>query len=785
MNAIPTNLFPPVKGTPPTVEWSRCDGLQIDHGYQRMIEGRQSQRLIKSIAENWDWRLLSPLTVSHRDGRYGEPGFFVIDGQHRLEAARLRGDIASLPCIISKFESYEAEALAFVNINSARRQVTALDRYHARVAAKEELALKIKDVVEMVGLTVTRHNDAEFWAPDEISFPDLVGRYLEREGEQKGETETALGLLVAWCGKPLLQGRELFEGLIHIARSEWPGGHDGFYQDFVDHLASKRQSLWVATRNRIMAEDENLKPGRAMALAFLKDFPGEKPRLGRTRGEGQKRHEVPKPGKGIELAGDHRAVSSGETLFPNTLRDPASEACVLKSGHNNAKIGREVEIGAWKGMPIVTLTLEERKTCPPECKVIKECFAPDTLILKSNLTWSRIDELSEGDRIIGFEEFPERKGKDRTFQHSEVQNLKEVKRDRIILETSEGPITVTKDHQFLVRRKLSTKEGRKGFSWVESGDLRQGDLIQFLCSPWRQDLSYEAGRIRGFVEGEGSVGTTPNNGKKQTRLSWSQVPGQLFDEINEIAQNLGYNLYIRNVISGINSVDTRHADIAGGWREVLRFLGTVRPTRLLQNAEDIYVGHSVKGKWAEFQGFKNAEHGSVYQIKTSTNTLVANGFLSHNCYGNNMQWAQRFKHGPALERKIHEELQDLQAANPSGFVVRLHVLGDFYSLEYVELWERMLGEFPGLRIYGYTAHDPSGEIGAKLLTMACSMWERFAMRFSGSGMSELAASVIKKPEDCPDDSFVCLVEVGKATCCASCAACWESEKNVAFIRRAP
>lgn len=527
MNAIPTNLFPPVKGAPPTVEWSQCDKLQIDHGYQRMIEGKQSQRLIKSIAENWDWRLLSPLTVSHRDGSYGEPGFFVIDGQHRLEAARLRGDISKLPCIISKFESYEAEALAFVNINSARRQVTALDRYHARVAAKEELALKIKDVVEIVGLTVTRHNDAEFWAPDEISFPDLVGRYLEREGEQKGETETALGLLVAWCGKPLLQGRELFEGLIHIARAEWPGGHDGFYQDFVDHLASKRQSLWVATRNRIMTEDENLKPGRAMALAFLKDFSGEKPRLSRTRGEGQKRHEVPKPGKGIELASDHRAVSSGETLFPTTLKDPASETCVLKSGHNNAKIGREVEIGAWKGMPIVTLTLEERKTCPPECKV-----------------------------------------------------------------------------------------------------------------------------------------------------------------------------------------------------------------------------------------------ASI-------------------CYGNNMQWAQRFKHGPALERKIHEELQDLQAANPSGFVVRLHVLGDFYSLEYVDFWERMLGKFPGLHIYGYTAHDPSGEIGAKLLTMACSMWERFAMRFSGSGMSELSASVIRKPEDCPPDSFVCLVEAGKASSCASCAACWESEKNVAFIRRAP
>ena len=525
MNAITTNIFPPVKGSIPRVDWMKCEDLSIDPGYQRMIEGRHSQRLIRSIAEGFDWRLLSPLTVSLRDGTYGGTGFFVIDGQHRLEAARLRGDVPSLPCIISRFESYEAEALAFVNINSARRQVTALDRYHARVAARDETALRIKEVVEAVSMTVTRHNDAEFWGPDEIAFPDLVGRYLDREGEIKGETETALGLLVAWCDKPLLQGKELFEGLMHIARAEWPGGHDGFYQDFVDHIGSKRQSFWVATRNRIMAENEDLKPGRAMAMAFLADFPGEKPRLERRRAEIQTRHSPPDPGGGKTLEADHRAMTNDETLFPMTVKDPATETRVLKSGHNNAKIGSEITVGAWKGMPIHTLTLEERKTCPAECR--------------------------------------------------------------------------TRD----------------------------------ICS------------------------------------------------------------------------------------------------------------------------------------------------------GNNMQWAQRFRHGPELERRIHEELQDLQAAHPLGFVVRLHVLGDFHSLEYVAFWERMLAEFPALRIYGYTAHDPSGPIGEKLLTMAVSGWERFAMRFSGSGMSELAALVIDRKEDCPDNAFVCHLEAGRASCCATCGACWESEKNVAFIRR--
>ena len=127
----------------------------VDHTYQRMIEGPSSQKLIRDIAERWDWRLCAPLTISIRED-CEDPGYYVIDGQHRLRAAELRGDIPELPCIISKFETFEAEAMAFVSINSARRQVSAIDKFHARVAAKEPLALKIKLVVEDAGLSVTR-----------------------------------------------------------------------------------------------------------------------------------------------------------------------------------------------------------------------------------------------------------------------------------------------------------------------------------------------------------------------------------------------------------------------------------------------------------------------------------------------------------------------------------------------------------------------------------------------------------------------------------------------------
>lgn len=71
------------------------------------------------------------------------------------------------------------------------------------------------------------------------------------------------------------------------------------------------------------------------------------------------------------------------------------------------------------------------------------------------------------------------------------------------------------------------------------------------------------------------------------------------------------------------------------------------------------------------------------------------------CYGNNMHLAKRIS-TDGLMAKIES---DLEALNPKkSYVVRLHVLGDFYSVEYVEFWNRMLEKFSNVRVYGYTAH---------------------------------------------------------------------------------
>src|SRR4051812_47158482 len=86
------------------------------------------------------------------------------------------------------------------------------------------------------------------------------------------------------------------------------------------------------------------------------------------------------------------------------------------------------------------------------------------------------------------------------------------------------------------------------------------------------------------------------------------------------------------------------------------------------------------------------------------------------CYGNAMQAAERIVAGAELEKALWDELGALQRKHRRGFMVRLHVLGDFYSTAYVQLWANALKAFPALHVFGFTARDPvSDEIGAMLL----------------------------------------------------------------------
>ena len=174
------------------------------------------------------------------------------------------------------------------------------------------------------------------------------------------------------------------------------------------------------------------------------------------------------------------------------------------------------------------------------------------------------------------------------------------------------------------------------------------------------------------------------------------------------------------------------------------------------------------------------------------------------CYGNNMMNATRYAGDDALLQQIESDLTHYQAKYPKGFLVRLHVLGDFFSVAYVAQWAKWLSMFPALHVYGYTANQPDAidskerAIGESLLSLRLACGIRFAVRFSGSYSDEFAAlsqdderSVALLAEK---KAFLCPTQISKETgklakkdeptlaaSCGDCGLCWQASKPVVFL----
>ena len=228
--------FNPIKGAPPSIEWQSVDALLVDESYQRTADGPQSVKLIQGIAEDWDWRLCAPLTVAKRS----DDRLFVIDGQHRLEAAKLRGDIAHLPVIISRFSSLVEEAQCFVTVNTARKNPTPLDKFHARCIAGDEEALEIKEIVESCGLQVGRRSWS--YEPKDVSCVAVLTRCFRSYGRVI-LSASLVNLAEAYPGEALRCGNELIPGICLILLAP-PKGFDPDL--FVEVLALAPQASWVA-----------------------------------------------------------------------------------------------------------------------------------------------------------------------------------------------------------------------------------------------------------------------------------------------------------------------------------------------------------------------------------------------------------------------------------------------------------------------------------------------------------------------------------------------------------
>jgi hypothetical protein len=262
----------PPLGRLPVLQFVPPSELQIDATYQRSLEASNSQTLIRKIAQFWNWDLCQPLVVARRAG--GE--LFVIDGQHRLEAARLRGDIGQMPCVVVEYASAADEAASFVHLNQQRRPLTKLDIFKAAVASQDPEAVAIVAALNGAGLTVAPHSNHTAWKPGMVS--NVAG--IEAAWRKHGPAISAAAMKViskAFAGQVLRYAGTIWPGVVAIIAKERAAKSGRDPQQLIEMLKEKSQQSWRSAVMRFKADDPNIRYSEAVERALLSVWDGLEP----------------------------------------------------------------------------------------------------------------------------------------------------------------------------------------------------------------------------------------------------------------------------------------------------------------------------------------------------------------------------------------------------------------------------------------------------------------------------------------------------------------------------
>ncbi|MBP2231793.1 hypothetical protein J2847_005112 [Azospirillum agricola] len=142
-------------GPSPSFGWLSLDALIVDPRYQRDASSTRSRGLIQRIATEFTWRNFQPPTVAPLD----DHRYAILDGQHRVEGARVRG-LPEVPCYIVTAPELREQAEAFVSVNRDRVAVGSLQLHYSRIVAADPEALRVQAACEEAGIVIARRTRA-------------------------------------------------------------------------------------------------------------------------------------------------------------------------------------------------------------------------------------------------------------------------------------------------------------------------------------------------------------------------------------------------------------------------------------------------------------------------------------------------------------------------------------------------------------------------------------------------------------------------------------------------
>ncbi len=269
------------------------------------------------------------------------------------------------------------------------------------------------------------------------------------------------------------------------------------------------------------------------------------------------------------------------------------------------------------------------------------CLSPETKILTADLRWVSLDEIKIGESIVGVDEEHNGRLQGRKTRVAKIEDKKEIIEESYELLLENGiRLIATPNHRF-----LSKFRGSVHTVWREVNNFRVGDQIRYFCDVWGES-SLEDAWMGGILDGEGSM-----RRHGSSNMCIVQTKGNVLDRIHKyfVDRNYIHRFADRTKTKkGVGSKPIWEVSTSNT-AEILKIVGLSRPTRFIERTdwwENKCLGRDKNKKsWYKVTKITPSGKRRMIDVRTSTKTFIAEGFVSHNSTTANIKafWLAKHK----------------------------------------------------------------------------------------------------------------------------------------------
>ena len=278
---------------------------------------------------------------------------------------------------------------------------------------------------------------------------------------------------------------------------------------------------------------------------------------------------------------------------------------------------------------------KERRYRNQDTYTIVNCVVPETRILTRDLRWVAAGELRTGDHLIAVEEQGTQYR--RSLRDAEAIVYGRKLDDLYEIRLADGrTVRCNGEHKWLVKKvRLS------GTEWAATSDIhkeiaeRQGRprhwQIMSICSPWTEENTKESGYMAGLLDADGTL--SASGGKyQQVVVQFAQQSNGVLARMKAALEARAFAFEEVSCGSKISREPVFDLRLHGGLPEQMRFLGTIRPPRLLDRwcALVRLEGRRFEGDAVTIEAVGAIGSGEIVLLGSSAGTYIAEGLVAHN-----------------------------------------------------------------------------------------------------------------------------------------------------------